>query len=125
LWLHSLKVAQLLRSAACLHKKSVPVVFEPPCICHRNLSNRVFFICPVYQASRIIPEKTCAFQTVPVSSFANFGQDAGTVRYVTQLPVRDHHTTTVSGMSLQREQLSNVYFLQMHPYCCKTNLHRT
>ena len=30
MWLHSLKVAQLLRSAACLHT-SVPVIFEPPC----------------------------------------------------------------------------------------------
>jgi len=57
------------------------------------------FICLVYQVSRIIPEKTCAFQTVPVSSVANFGQqDAWTVRYVTQLRVREHRTTTVSGM---------------------------
>ena len=31
MWPHSLKVAQLLRSAACLHIKSVPVIFEPPC----------------------------------------------------------------------------------------------
>ena len=31
MWLHSLKVAQLLLSAACLHT-SVPVIFEPPCI---------------------------------------------------------------------------------------------
>jgi hypothetical protein len=85
------------------------------------------FLSVVYQTSRIIPEKTCAFQTVPVSWVSNFGQqDAWTLRCVMQLPVRDHHTITVSGMSLQREHLSNVYFLHMRSYCCKTYIaHRT
>jgi len=42
LWLHSLKVAQLLRSAACLHTKSFPVIFEPPCILHLEDGGIVF-----------------------------------------------------------------------------------
>jgi len=44
LWLHSLKVAQLLRSAACLHTNQSRSYLNHLVICNKNQQNARFFI---------------------------------------------------------------------------------